>query len=875
MLACDRRRSLPGSGAKMSGSNRSLGPGFLAAGLALLLLLAALVVWLGWRARERAVVAERVARARLERVLETRGAWPPPVVPAAALGAETEWEEAREGDPNAHVIVRVGRAPLGDALSEAIVELTCRRSDGSEVVRSSTTDAIGVASFVCVAGEIVREAWVPARPGRAAGLRTLDHALAAGRLFGASVLVQPGCRVEGRVLAKGGRPAAGMPVLLSCRGLDDFVRGPRRPERETTCDADGRYAFDDVGPAYVVHAQGSSSISAGVFAGPIAGNALLVLPDLELVPARAVHGRVRDEAGAPFVGASVRATLEAEPREGVVPWPPQEKTTSADGLYALDPLPPGVLDLEVVGPGGARESVRVGLAWERADIVLRGDRQLAGTVLALGAPVAGARVELVGASRRSVTTDGEGRFHLAQLVAGGGALFADSGAKGSAWVAPLDANLAGALLLVHLDPCVKLDGTLADDEGRVVEGAVVRLTDGEALTTNDGTRYTRLELANLAPSTTDSAGRFAFERAWPGRFSIEVRHPDEPDLVLQAEGEAGGAPLALVWDRPFLRRVVIAGSVRDAQSGAALEAFDVSPLRRSETGEVAEGAIRSFRGAAGRFSIAGLAPGAYVLRVTAAGFLPFEREVGVLEEGEHAFECELQPLHQVELAFVDELGAPVPTGTVAVRREDGTAIPVDDASAARALEDGRVRLLVPAEQLELELALAGGRTLSYALDPRDGQGGEEIFVVDLDAHSTRDEARVLVLLLDAEEKRLEPGWFDEYSEEWAAILERDEGLFDEAWLAVIVRDRNGALVGRGTLARNLLGGWRSDFVLAHDPLAIVEQDLLPFLGLELPRRGFRLEVQAIGCERLSVAVDELRPNDLDSTRVLVLRRARR
>jgi hypothetical protein len=231
--------------------------------------------------------------------------------------------------------------------------------------------------------------------------------------------------------------------------------------------------------------------------------------------------------------------------------------------------------------------------------------------------------------------------------------------------------------------------------------------------------------------------------------------------------------------------------------------------------------------------------------------------VGVLEEGEHGFECELQPLHLLELAFVDELGAPVPTGTVAVRREDGNAIPGDGASAARALEEGRVRLLVPAELLELELELAGGETLSYALDPRDGEGGEEVFVVDLDAHSTRDEARVLVLLIDAEEKRLEPGWFDEIAEEWAGIL------------------RNGALIGRGTLGRNVTGGWRSDFVLAHDPLAIVEQDPFPFLGLELPRRGFRLEVRAIGCEPLSVAVEELRPNDLDSTRVLVLRRARR
>ncbi len=880
-------------------SSRSLGPVLIGLCVCALLLLA---VFLGWLMRERARRFEIAAtEARLQMmaaaealhtesdVLPVRTSLPP-----RALEDAYEWEE-EQPDGLATVIVRVGRAPLGEALRGAQVSLVSDTSAGVPVTRDAITDASGVAGFGCEPGERVREVFVPAAEERPAAWRALSHELVAGRLFGTSVLVGPGARLEGRVVDGAGRGVAGARIALACCDLEHYEREGRSLDRIALSDAEGRFAFDAVGPAYVVSASDTGAISAGILLGAVNGPETIELSDLVLVPSRSLPGLVMGEDLLPMRGAQVSARCVSSPVAGIEPWPRITTRTNSFGCFVLDPLPRTPLELEVYGPDGAHSTMHVGADAERADfggvMLLPGGRWILGVVVdQAGAPVAGARIQVIGAGGEPTESYEDGRFVVADLSGGEGALFVDAGEGGSAWLAQIDSTLGGEEeRIVRLEPRRSLAGRVVDETGAPVEGALVSLRGDRELAREGEESLTCLGLLSSERGATDAEGRFAFDKLWPGRFALEVSHPDEPDLSLHAESESGGAPLELAWDRPRLRRVVIAGEVRDAQSGAAIDEFQVAALRPTEEPESQEGRLRSFHDAAGRFQIAALPPGAYRLRVDAPGYLAGEQDLGELAEGEHASAIELVPLREVELAFQDPEGIPLSTGALTIRRLDGTELgpldpealdrppggPAGAGAAARLVDQGRVRTVLPAELLELELALPGNERLSYLLDVSAAQGAPEIFVVDLDAHTSRESAHVLVCAARQGAPDIETGWVRSLSRGQREQLAAGHALalYDGGRLELSVRDRHGALVGRAVLEPVPGGGWRSTFRLAHFADAIVSEAQLPVMQIDLPRKGFRLEARAEGFERAEITVDALGSTDLDSSRALVLRRA--
>jgi protocatechuate 3,4-dioxygenase beta subunit len=628
----------------------------------------------------------------------------------------------------------------------------------------------------------------------------------------------------------------------------------------------------------------SRKLSHALVAGRLFGSSVIVGKGAR------VSGRVVDERGEPVSAASVSLVCGSlEHFQGRSEQPDRECTSDAAGRFALDAVGPAYVAW-ALGEKGACSSISTGTVGEEEqididDLVLLpppagvsedelGARWILGRVLdATGEPAAGARVETLERTRTTTETDLDGRFLLVRRSAQLAGLCVNGGAHGTAWLAPVDPSAGSeAPLVVRLEEPRSLVGRLTDEAGMPVGGAEIALRGDRELELEDGTRLTCLAILGNDRATTDAEGRFSVEKLWPGRFALEVRHPDEPDLSMHLEAESGAAPLELVWDRPLLSRVVIEGLVRDARNGTAIDAFDVAALRPAEEPGTFEGPRRSFLAAEGRFRIAALPPAAYRLRIEAPGYLAEERDLGLLAEGVHASEIELVPLREVELAFQDPDGVPLTAGTLTFRRLDGTEV----APLEGLVADGRTRAVLPAELLELELALPGNARLSYLLDLATTDGDPSVFVVDLDAHESRESASVLVCAALPGASGIEAGWVPSLSRAELERLASGDGftVFDGERLELTLRDRHGALVGRGTLERED-GAWRSSFALAHRSAAVVEEEELPRMRLDLPRKGFRLEVQAPGFERLEIAVDALLPVDLDSSRALVLREARR
>lgn len=170
-------------------------------------------------------------------------------------------------------------------------------------------------------GAFVIEGVAPDDPGvvqaEAKGFVTAEARPAGGV---AVVRMEPGARIEGRVLGLDGGPLAGVPVVLLPGGWtaeemeDDMDFAERRVART---DDQGRYAIEDVpaGGAWVFAVPGDPALApAGVRA--VAPGAA---PDLALGRGRTVRGEVLDPEGRPLAGATVRVISElrgAEARTG-------------------------------------------------------------------------------------------------------------------------------------------------------------------------------------------------------------------------------------------------------------------------------------------------------------------------------------------------------------------------------------------------------------------------------------------------------------------------------------------------------------------------------------------------------------------------------
>jgi len=442
----------------------------------------------------------------------------------------------------------------------------------------------------------------------------------------------------------------------------------------------------------------------------------LPLADADLVLHRSaqVAGTVR-LYGQPVAGARLSALYLESPGEGEPFSLELEAPSGADGSYRLEELGPGrmqvVAELDPHPPAESQE------------VFLRGGERLDGLDVELGAaaslavsvrdearrPLSGVELVLLAEGRRGAlraASDQAGQALFERIPPGAFRLTARL--AGYAPPPPREGRLETGQRLelsLVLAGVPGLSGTVVDRGGAPVPGAAVfALPDGQ-VGPEVPAAYARSGGAFFVP------GPFATERLrlWA---SHPEHGPSDPVRVRLGDG-----PVTLVLGEPGS----LAGRVVSSAGGQPVPQFSVLLSRaRAPGGGGIPFTQRAVRDPAGRFELARLAPGEYMLEVQAPGVTPARRAgVSVLagrrtELGDLA----LGPGGEFVGQVVDErTGAPL--SGVSVRHGTGGLV----RSAGRTGPDGRFRVAAAAERLSLEFSRPG-----YVTEMLTGQevpaGGE-------------------------------------------------------------------------------------------------------------------------------------------------------
>lgn len=172
-----------------------------------------------------------------------------------------------------------------------------------------------------------------------------------------------------------------------------------------------------------------------------------------------------------------------------------------------------------------------------------------------------------------------------------------------------------------------LAGRVVDESGAAIAGAGVRAEPPR------GTRLPGAESsgAPVAEALTDADGRFLLERLPPGRYDVSAGILGRVSTTASGV-EAGRRDVVLT----LARGARLTGRVRD-ERGAPVASFQLELQHHRGPLEREPGATLTVVDPEGRFTVEGLAPGTYTLRVAAQGLAPSATQVdvapGALEVG--------------------------------------------------------------------------------------------------------------------------------------------------------------------------------------------------------------------------------------------------
>lgn len=514
--------------------------------------------------------------------------------------AQTQDGDAAVGGIAVKVVYEADETPVADAV------VAVRRRDGEPM-------------FDTLVGRTAADGWVrfarvpigPYTPvvNRGNGSWGERVEVRAGEVVEATVKVEAGMDLQGRVVDGANRPMAGAEIVVSDWGASEtFVLA--------TTAADGTFALRSLFTHCHVGARAvgyAPSPLRQFTAGKGAVAEIVIVVDR---PAVVVTGVVLDAVQRPVAGALVRAG-DSNQRPMTLPdggqaldWRPEEVVSDANGAFVLQHLPAGRVPVEAVARGFAPWRQELELANGRPEQLIvrlcRGAR-LVGTVRSADGPVARATVDLGtwdSLARRSVVTGPDGSFAIDGLAAG--ALEVRAAAD--------EVGRARATLVASEGQEVRWDAVLT--RGAVLKGRVV----DEA-----GKGVASVMIEAMALRATRDDVWFAMQSSDDqGRFSL-ADCPQERDLQLSLRRQGVFPELVrddvrwsaeeLVIELPKPAWVHIQGTILDPD-GRPLANVAVSPSQDRPGGAPAETADP----ATGAFGLGPYPPGAYQLRLSASGF---------------------------------------------------------------------------------------------------------------------------------------------------------------------------------------------------------------------------------------------------------------
>jgi protocatechuate 3,4-dioxygenase beta subunit len=535
-----------------------------------------------------------------------------------------------------------------------------------------------------------------AAPGYLGYARRLAVA-AAPPLPAAEVLLTPEVTAAGRVVDAAGSPVAGAAL----------VAGPTTGERPeaaalpppgagfATSDAAGRFRLGGLRPgsAYRLNAgkTGYAPATASLpAAGPGGSHGGL---ELVLGPGHRAFGSVVDLDEAPIAGARVilmpasrddlaiaRLSLAFDPAAN---GPPFRALSDAGGRFELSNLPPGRYDLVVAAPGFAVAMVP-GVTMPEAPspaplgtVLLEPALSLEGrTVDGDGAPLGGVEVR--------AASPGSGADLLLQLLAAAPGSEAVSGADGRFRLAgrrrgerlTLSASRRGYLqatapgvevpapepVVLVLARAASVAGEVDDPTGAPVAGAALHLCRDE------GPPLPGRPAAcpgGALSTTADGEGRFRFDAAAPGRWTLTATAagwaPGRLEGIEVADGgEVAGLRVALAAGSRLVGRVT--DDAGEAVVGAKIGVVSTTAAGTSHW-------ARGESDDSGAYAVEGLAPGFAEVSAYHPDYEKLSRELEV-DSGEQRLDLNLRRRRQgreVAGTVVDPSGAPVAGALVELR----------------------------------------------------------------------------------------------------------------------------------------------------------------------------------------------------------------
>lgn len=364
-------------------------------------------------------------------------------------------------------------------------------------------------------------------------------------------------------------------------------------------------------------------------------------PPVAAVPSQSVlHGRVTDASGQPL-GRTFITIADVQPGGA------RTAITDDDGRYAIDQLPAGRFIVWATRAGflsvkygqdasGLVESrvVLTGADRVEADFVLTPGAAISGTVVdGNGDPVVSGVVHVRPAVRSAprrvwdfghpAVTDGRGAFRVWGLQAGEYLVFATAPQPRDSSVPPGAVTVrvaAGeemrdvALVLLSPPPAVRVEGTALGPDGLPIRGTRVQLVDANGSSQSypamnpDGTFVFRAVPAGryVAVAQASHYQRGGSSEYYWGTTAV---HADGSAPVTTAITMTPGAKLS--------GRVVLLSTGRPADFTRVR--VTLSPLDLPES--VLAGAMGGSMGRDGTFTITGVPPGRYTIRVELSGMM--------------------------------------------------------------------------------------------------------------------------------------------------------------------------------------------------------------------------------------------------------------
>lgn len=431
-----------------------------------------------------------------------------------------------------------------------------------------------------------------------------------------------------------------------------------------------------------------------------------------------VSGRVLSAAGAPLEGAEVRA----DGARSAMP-----VTTGPDGTFVVTGISPGPIEVsarhptrglatrDVAAPAAAVELQMPAGATLDVQVVDPRDRPLRLQVGVITDASLLARGRDGPDESREGRTDREGRIAFEGLPAGDyviavGEIMRDLRATQTVTLA----KDARRLVKLVVPDGLKIEGTVADDTGKLLADVAVRGEPTASSAEPGVARTSRALLQQLGRSstTTDARGRFILEHLAAGPYKVSAhRHYESRDV--SAEAGAVGVAITLPAERFAVGRVVDAAG---------------APVRRFTANN------KQFDSESGAFRVAVSARGATHLMVEADGFpvrlvpLPETKDT-VTDVGT----VRLAPGLTVRVRVTTEAGAPIANALVRADHARREAETEDDGVAllTGVTAEGPVAIQVRAEgYLENEVPLGAGATEVHVVLGKGGAVEGAVFAAD-------------------------------------------------------------------------------------------------------------------------------------------------